>query len=215
VSRVIDLHDVGVRLGGRPVLDCLGLVVDGGDVVEVTGPNGSGKTTLLRTLATLIRPTHGSGVVFDRALGKPEIRQIRSRIGFITHHPALIDELTLGENLLHFARLRELDPERCRRALDVVGLDGAADRRSREASFGMKRRAEIAWQLVSKPDLLLLDEARSGLDHEARDLVSALVDSTVTRGGAVVVVSHEPTGMVDSDRHRGFRLVGGSLEPVS
>jgi ABC-type molybdenum transport system ATPase subunit/photorepair protein PhrA len=77
----------------------------------------------------------------------------------------------------------------------------------------MKRRAEIAWLLVAKPKLLLLDEARSGLDVEARTLIDSLTRLTIERKGGVVTVSHEADGL-GSGLAAIHRLVNGTLEQV-
>lgn len=206
----VHLDNVDVVLGGKPVLVEVCLSLSGGESLAVVGPNGSGKTTLLRLLATLLRPTSGQGSILGRTILGPEIRGVRQKIGLITHSPALIEELTISENLLHFARLSGNQFEDCLRALEVVGMEKAADRRVGDSSFGMRRRTEIAWLLVSKPKLLLLDEAKSGLDVEARELVDALVELTLNKSGIVVGVSHQTSQLGEDFQHK-MRLASGRL----
>lgn len=186
---IAHLDKAVVSRGGRLVLSEIDLKLSPGDVLGVAGPNGSGKTTLVRTLATLVPIDKGSGSVLGRSLGAAE--SSRREIGLIGHHPALIPELTITENLDHISRLRGIDTARVPGALDVVGLEDAADLRVEACSFGMKRRVEIAHLLLSKPRLLLLDEAVSGLDEAARSLIGALVGTVTARGGATLVVSHD------------------------
>jgi ABC-type multidrug transport system ATPase subunit len=211
VTASVDLDDVDVVLGGKSVLLEVSLSLSGGESLAIVGPNGSGKTTLLRLLATLLKPTRGQGSILGQPILSPEIRQVRPDIGLITHTPALIEELTISENLLHFARLSGNPFEDCLRALEVVGMENAADRRVGDSSFGMRRRTEIAWLLVSKPKLLLLDEAKSGLDVEARELVDALVGLTLNKSGIVVGVSHQTSQLGDGFLHK-RRLASGRLE---
>ena len=118
----------------------------------------------------------------------------------IGHEPALIPELTLTENLVHMARLSGSDTDRTGHALEVVGLAAAADRPVRVASRGMQRRVEIANLLTRRPELLLLDEAASGLDADATGLVEALTTRVTSAGGAVVTVSHDPDHLTGATR---------------
>lgn len=197
MNPIARFENVGVSLGGRPVLVEIDLELPAGRCIGVVGPNGSGKTTLVRALATLIATDSGSATILGVNARSNEVAGVRSGIGLIGHQPTLIPELTLSENLTHIARLSAIDTGRVAHALDVVGLFAAADRRASECSFGMQRRVEIAHLLLRRPRLLLLDEAASGLDESARELVGALIQSVVGRGGAAVVVSHDRSHLND------------------
>ena len=214
MTATVDIESVSLSLGGKPVLSDLSLALGPGESLAVVGPNGSGKTSMLRLLATLVKPSSGTGTILDRQIMSPSIREIRGRIGLITHTPALIGELTISENLEHFARIAGQDFDDCAYALRVVGLERVADRRVNESSFGMQRRTEIAWLLVAKPDLLLLDEAKSGLDADAQKLVDAMIDLALGRSGTVIAVSHE-LSQPGSAFHRQMHLVSGRLESLS
>lgn len=191
----------------------LDLVVEPGEAVGIAGPNGSGKTTLIRTAATLISAHRGSLDVLGHDAGKRDLVATRRAIGMIGHQPTLIPELTLVENLNHVARLAGVDIARVPRALEVVGLGEASDRRAEACSFGMKRRVEIAHLLLTRPRLLLLDEAASGLDESARDLIDALVGSVRQRGGGCIVVSHDRAQLTELCS-RVTSLADGRLEPA-
>ncbi len=207
------LRGVGVRLGATPVLRAVDLEVDAGQAVGLVGANGSGKTTLLRVLATLLPPTSGSGTVLGAPLDAPARLAVRPAIALLGHAPALYPQLTLDENLGLVARLLGQRPGRVAQALEVVGLAGARHRRAADCSQGMLRRAELARALLARPRLLLLDEAHAGLDPAASALVGLLVDDVQGRGGAAVLVSHEPRRLrplVD----RTVELADGRLQPV-
>ncbi|MEA1903323.1 MAG: ABC transporter ATP-binding protein [Actinomycetota bacterium] len=211
---LVVLDGVGVSLGGKPVLRDVDLTVTPGETVGISGPNGSGKTTIVRVLATLIKPDQGGAVVLGADLDSSDFYAIRRMIGLIGHVPALIPELSLRENLSHYARLGGIDEDRIDPVLDVVGLDSASDRRASASSFGMKRRVEVAHLLLARPRIVLLDEATSGLDTEARELIDALIDRTTAADGAVVMVSHDAEALA-SVCSRVLRIGGGRLEPVT
>jgi heme exporter protein A len=196
---IVELVDVGVRFGTTPVLTGVSLEVQPGSVIGVAGPNGAGKTTLLGVIATLIRPTSGSGTVLGADLGTPQTRRIRSRIGWSGHDPGLYPELTLGENLRFSAAVTGTDPHRADASLAAVGLAAAAGRRADRSSNGMQRRVDLARLLMLQPDLVLLDEAHAGLDQAAEEIIDEVLARTRRRGGAAILVSH--------DRHRLERQV--------
>jgi heme exporter protein A len=211
VEPVVSFQNAGVSLGGRPVLREIDLVVSPGEAVGIAGPNGSGKTTLVRAAATLIAIDLGRLTVLGSDSGASGLTAVRRSIGLIGHQPAVIPDLTLFENLDHIARLGGFDRTRVGRALDVVGLSGAADRRAEACSFGMLRRLEIAHLLLARPQLLLLDEAASGLDEAARDLISALVGSVRARNGGCLVVSHDRS-QLETLTDRVLTITDGNLE---
>jgi len=178
------------------------------------GANGSGKTTLLKVLATLIRPSAGTGTVLGSQLGTVDVDDRRPSIGLVGHEPALYPNLTLRENLGLTAHLRGLTHEAVDTVLELVGLTGAADRRAGRSSNGMRRRTEFARMAMTRPQLLLLDEAHVGLDREAWSLVAHLIHQTTERGGASIVVAHEESLVAPLVDHAA-RLVDGSLEVAS
>jgi heme exporter protein A len=212
VSPIVQLENVAVRYGRVPVLTGVALEVPAGEAVGIVGPNGSGKSTLLRVLATLLRPTEGMVTVFGDQMGDETAFAIRRRIALIGHQPALYPQLTLRENLAFVARLSGHSEESVDEMLEIVGLAGAVDRRAEQSSHGMQRRVEFARIILTRPELLLLDEAHAGLDREAGMLVDAVVDNVRSRGGAAVFVSHEPDRMMPLVQAT-YELVGGTVVP--
>ncbi len=190
-TTIVSLNGAAVRAGAIPILRDIHFTVAEGESVGLFGANGAGKTTLLRLVATLTRPSAGTGSVFGVDLSSPDRFVVRPRIGYIGHTPGWYPELTLGENLAFVAHSMGVDQALVASSLESVGLGGAIDRRADRCSHGMKRRAEFARIVMTKPDLLLLDEPHSALDADAIDLVDDLVARTVRRGGAAVLVSHD------------------------
>jgi heme ABC exporter ATP-binding subunit CcmA len=190
-TTIVSLTDAAVRAGAVPILRDLTLEVSEGESVGLFGANGAGKTTLLRLIATLTRPSAGSGAVFGVDLSSGDRFLVRPKIGYIGHTPGLYPELTLKENLTFIADTMGIEVALVTSSLDSVGLGGAIDRRADRCSHGMKRRAEFAKILMTEPELLLLDEPHSALDSDAVELVDDLVARTVRRGGAAILVSHD------------------------
>src|SRR5881396_3863320 len=151
-------HRYGVRRGLEPLSFALGSP----GVVAVTGVNGSGKSTLLRILAGLLRPSAGEAVVsLEGAQVPPAAR--RECVGFASPELQFYDEMTAAENLGFVAEARGLRAARpaVAKALERVGLASRANDLVPELSSGMKQRLRLAFALLHRPPLLLLDEPGS------------------------------------------------------
>jgi heme exporter protein A len=209
---VARLEGIAVTVRRTPVLRDLDLQLNGGEALGVLGANGSGKTTLLHVLATLIAPTAGRGEVLGAKLGTRGC-PVPPGIALVGHQPALYPQLSLAENLRFVARLTGRDAAAADQTLVAVGLGGAAQRRAESCSRGMQRRAELARVLLTAPSLLLLDEVHAGLDRDALGIVDEVVTRVRARGGACVLVSHEPDRLVGlADRL--VRITDGRALPV-
>jgi len=167
------------------------LEVPAGQVLTILGHNGSGKTTLVRLLATLMRPTAGSGRIAGHDLvdERDEVRRVIAVVGHSTH---LYDDLTPRENLAFAEALagRRADAIRIDAALARVGLDGQAGTRVRALSSGLRRRVALARAMLREPKVLLLDEAFSGLDQDSTKRLEDYLHAFKAGGGAAVVVTH-------------------------
>nr|WP_254121883.1 ABC transporter ATP-binding protein [Bacillus paralicheniformis] len=161
-----------------------------GQIYGFLGPNGAGKTTTIRMLLGLIKPTKGDIQLFGQDIRKHRL-QILRRIGSLVESPSYYGNLTGRENLEVIRRVRDLPEARIAEVLEIVRLAKVADRLAKEYSLGMKQRLGIAAALMSKPDLLVLDEPTNGLDpagiHEIRELIKELPDQY---GMTVLVSSH-------------------------
>jgi ABC-2 type transport system ATP-binding protein len=173
--------------GPKTVLTGVDLTVARGSVFALLGPNGAGKTTAVRIFTTLQPPDGGEvRVAGHDVVGEPAA--VRRAISLTGQFAAVDEQLTAEENLLLMGRLRRLGrSERRRRTaelLDRLELTVDARRRVKTYSGGMKRKVDLAMSLVSRPEVLFLDEPTTGLDPRSRqavwDVVRELVGSGVT-----------------------------------
>jgi heme exporter protein A len=189
-EEVVRARGLSVHIADRLILSEIDLSVRCGQVFALLGHNGAGKTTLILTLATLIRPSGGSLLLFGRE-ARPQAH-LRARIGLIGHQPSLYRDLTVLENLELFARLHRVGRDRAAQLISELDLGGVARRRVATLSRGMIQRAAIARALVHSPVLLLADEPFTGLDPESAARLEELFALLASRGTAVVFSTHEP-----------------------
>ena len=169
------------------------LRVQPGEIFGFLGPNGAGKTTTLRMLATLLPPSGGSARVAGCELAtQPAL--IRERIGYVGQAGGADREITGRTELVFQGRLYGMSVEAARRRaaelIDMLELEGAADRKVSTYSGGQKRRLDIGLGLVHDPQLLFLDEPTTGLDPQSRARVWDEVRSMHDRGVTVFLTTH-------------------------
>src|SRR6516165_5831853 len=188
----VRVESVVKRFGSTAALDGAGLEVPAGMVFGLLGPNGAGKTTLVRILATLLAPDAGRAEVLGHdVVGEPAA--VRELIG-LTGQFAAVDELLTGrENLEMFGRLFKLSREEAHRRagelLERFDLAPAADRPARTYSGGMRRRLDIASGLVTRPQVLFLDEPTTGLDPRSRNEIWAIVRELRREGTTLLLTT--------------------------
>jgi ABC-2 type transport system ATP-binding protein len=178
-------------------LDRVDLRVAPGEIFALLGPNGSGKSTLLRILATVqsARQTDGapgSASVFGYDIAR-EPSEVRRQLGVVFQHPALDLKLTAFENLRTHGMLfglagQALDAA-AKQALDALGLADRMHDDTESFSGGMRRRVEIAKALLTKPRLLLMDEASAGLDLAIQREIWADLRRLVSETGLTVLLT--------------------------
>ncbi|MBX9845355.1 MAG: heme ABC exporter ATP-binding protein CcmA [Xanthobacteraceae bacterium] len=188
--------------GGREVFAGLGLSVDSGEALLVTGRNGAGKSTLLRLIAGLVRPAGGQLTLS----GGDREQTIAEQAHYLGHLDALKPSLTVTENLRFWATyLGTAKPADAAldAALAAVGLAALAELPAAYLSAGQRRRLSIARLLAVKRPIWLLDEPTSALDRGAQDTLAALMREHLAGGGIIAAATHGPIGL---DRARELQL---------
>ncbi len=165
---------VSLTYGSLLALDGVTVHVTTGSTVALMGANGAGKSSLLAVAAGLVIPTSGSVTVGGRRVGGDDVAS--DVLGVLTHKAMLYDGLSGRENLALHARFRGVSTSRVDEVLELTALNGAADRLVGTFSHGMRRRLSLARTLLHDPRVLLLDEPFAGLDPEAQDHLSLLLE---------------------------------------
>lgn len=146
------------------VVSNVNMKVKKGEIYGFLGPNGAGKTTVMKMLTGLVKPTGGSIEIFGEKLTETSY-DLFARMGSIIEYPVFYDKLTAKENLaLHGEYMGYYDKQAIDEALKLVGLTSISQKSVKEFSLGMKQRLGIARAIMTKPQLLILDEPINGLD---------------------------------------------------
>lgn len=182
----LEFHRVSRRFGRLAVLAKVSGSVGSGEVLPVRGRNGSGKSTLLRCLAGLLAPDAGE-ITATEAGRRLEPAERRRRVGYVAPDLAFYEELTVGENLEFFSRLRGAAGDRATSLLARVDLP--PDRRAGALSSGMRQRLRWTFALLHQPRLLLLDEPFQNLDDPGEATTRELLSEHLADGGLAVVAS--------------------------
>lgn len=192
---------------GDLAVDDVSLSVPAGQVVGLIGPSGAGKSSLIRCVNRLVEPSGGSiklnGLDLSR-LSRGALGQARRRMGMIFQEYALVDRLTVMENVLsgrlgyvgfwrsYLRRFPQSDIDRAFVVLERVGLLDHIDKRADALSGGQRQRVGIARALVQEPDLLLVDEPTASLDPKtSRQIMRLIVEICAERGLAAIVNIHD------------------------
>ena len=191
-ASVARLRDAVVLAAGFPLLAGVDLDVAPASLTVVTGPNGAGKTSLLRLLGGLVALSSGSGTVVGIDLATGDRRLLRRRVGWLGHEGSFYDDLSVRENLVFAARALERPLSSIDPALERVGLAGRSETAARRLSAGQRRRLGLAWLLVRRAELWLLDEPYASLDAQGRDFLDALLADVVAAGATVLLSAHDP-----------------------
>ncbi len=192
---------------GDKALNDVTLDIPKGQVVALIGPSGAGKSTLIRCINRLVEPTSGSAVldgVNITALGSAALRRERRRMGMIFQEYALVERLTVMENVLsgrlgyvgfwrsYLRRFPQSDVDEAFRLLDRVGLLEMADKRADELSGGQRQRVGIARALIQNPALLLVDEPTASLDPKtSRQIMRLICELCEERDLAAIINIHD------------------------
>ena len=189
---------------GDLALQGIDLSIPNGQVLALIGPSGAGKSTLIRCINRLVEPTNGSAILNEVNLTKLSsraLRKSRRKMGMIFQEYALVERLTVMENVLSgrlgyvgfwksfLRRFPKKDINEAFRLLDRVGLLEMADKRADELSGGQRERVVICRALIQDPDLLLVDEPTASLDPKTSRQIMRLINELCQERGLTAIIN--------------------------
>lgn len=163
----INLKNISKRYGTEWILKHVNLQLLSDEKYAVVGPNGSGKSTLLKIIANGIVPTHGNIEYILPHHRNPSDFNINKNIAFTAPYISILEDMTLKEMYLFHAKLSEMHCNNLESFLDIIELKQHQNKQIRFFSSGMKQRVKIALAILSKTDVLILDEPSTNFDETA------------------------------------------------
>ncbi len=196
---MIELTDVHKRLGNRDILAGLTISIPKGMNFVLMGPSGTGKSVTLKHVIGILKPDRGSVRVDGQevpAMNRPQLMALRKRMGYLFQNGALINWLTVADNvalpLREHSRLPKSElQDRVQEVLRLVGMSHAAEQFPPSISGGMKLRTGLARALVTKPEYVLYDEPNAGLDPIISQQIHELIVEVRDKLGVTgLIVTH-------------------------
>jgi ABC-2 type transport system ATP-binding protein len=188
VTAVVQAESLSKKFGTLLAVDDLSFELEAGTITGFLGPNGAGKTTTLRMLLGLAAPTSGRALVFDRLYA--ELDQPARRVGAVLEATDFHPGRSGRDHLRTLGRAAELPDARVDEVLKLVELQGAAHRRVKGYSLGMRQRLGLAAALLGEPEVLILDEPANGLDPEGVRWLRDFLRNFAAGERTVLISSH-------------------------
>ncbi|MEM7238524.1 MAG: phosphonate ABC transporter ATP-binding protein [Pseudomonadota bacterium] len=212
---------------GDKALKSADLEIPEGQVLALIGPSGAGKSTLIRCINRLVEPTSGNvylGEINLTRLSPGALRRERRRMGMIFQEYALVERLTVMENVLSgrlgyvgfwrsfLRRFPQSDVDEAFRLLDRVGLVHMADKRADELSGGQRQRVGICRALIQDPSLLLVDEPTASLDPKTSRQIMRLICELCKERGLAAIINIHDVALAQMFVQRVIGLRAGAIE---
>ena len=223
---MLELQDLSKRYStGDEALKGVSLSIPKGQVLALIGPSGAGKSTLIRCINRLIEPT--SGKVLHNGedvtlMNSRRLRRTRRKMGMIFQEYALVERLTVMENVLsgrlgyvgfwrsYFRKFPQADFKEAFRLLARVGLEEMADKRADELSGGQRQRVGIARALIQNPEILLVDEPTASLDPKTSRQIMRLITELCEERQLAAIINIHDVGLAEMFAQRIVGLQKGA-----
>ncbi|MFJ8461031.1 ABC transporter ATP-binding protein [Lysinibacillus xylanilyticus] len=182
---------------GKEAVSSVNMHVKKGEIYGFLGPNGAGKTTVMKMLTNLTKPTSGDIEIFGEKL-TDQSYEVLKRLGTIIEYPIFYENLTAKETLeLHCEYMGYYDKKEITHVLDLVKLTNTEKKHVKDFSLGMKQRLGIARAIITKPELLILDEPINGLDPVGIKELRELFKMLCKEYGITIIISSHILGEIE------------------
>ncbi len=213
----IDVNHIVKSYAEHVVVSDLSFAVDRGEILGLIGPNGAGKTTTIRMMVDIIKPDSGEIRIFGERVGE----SLKKRLGYLPEERGLYKKLSVIDSLVYLASLKGMDGRSARksanRLLERTGMMAHRAKKIDELSKGMAQIIQFIVAIIHNPELVILDEAFSGLDPVNTELLKGMVVDLRSQGKVVILSTHQMNQVEElCDRllmiDKGHSVLYGSLE---
>lgn len=188
-ENIIIINGLSKRFKEAKVLEDINISFKKGKIYGLVGRNGSGKTMLLKCICGFILEIEGEIIVQGKKVGID--MDITSNIGVIIENPGFLPEYTAYQNLKLLSMIKkQINRDRIREVIQIVGLDPDSKKKVGKFSLGMKQRLGIAQAIMEEPDILLLDEPMNGLDDKGVNEIRKLFLQLKEQGKTIIMATH-------------------------
>jgi ABC-2 type transport system ATP-binding protein len=192
MSTIINVQNLTKVYDKRTVVDHINFEVKKAEFLSILGPNGAGKSTTINILCTLIKPEEGTATIYEHDILKDR-QQIRELIGVTPQEMVFYPDLSARENLIFFAQMGNIPKKDAVKNAEIILKDlGLGDRYDKVKNFsgGMKRRLNLAINIILDSEIFFLDEVTTGIDPQSRHLVWDLLIKLKKRGKTIILTTH-------------------------
>lgn len=190
---IVKIENLVKRYGDLVALDHLNLEIEEGEIFGLLGPNGSGKTTAINCILALLKYDKGSIRIFGKEMSDDQY-EIKKQIGIVMQNVAVLDELTVYENIDYFCGLYVNEKEKKKKlvaeAIEFVGLEDFQKMKPKKLSGGLLRRLNIACGIAHKPRLIIMDEPTVAVDPQSRNRILEGILELNRQGSTIIYTSH-------------------------
>lgn len=186
---MLEIDGISKSYSGHSILKNVRFVLPAGQCLGIVGENGSGKSTLLRILAQIEKPDkgdvryEGSSILGDRKF-------LRQKLGYVPQSNDLMEDLTVRAQLKLWQSACNINTPLPNDIMELLGIEPMMHKQIRTLSGGMQRRVSIAMALMTNPEILIMDEATTGLDKDYCQKLLTWLEGYLSRGGRILWCSH-------------------------